>query len=156
MNADRDLMCRKQTECRKYSHGHPSLSPGIFTVFCPHGICYGFQVMTKHESPEVPFDIFKTRFSSAPDVIIYDNACRLHAYCLNRLVFTSLLHVGHVLKSFPVIPNFCKQNCQFSKYKKKIALVFLLDFILFSLYFTISLNKPGQHKVPFIVMHHIY
>ena len=26
----------------------------------------------------------KFNFHSAPDVIIYDNACNLHAYCLNR------------------------------------------------------------------------
>ncbi|CAG2216031.1 unnamed protein product [Mytilus edulis] len=36
---------------------HPSLLPGIFTVFCPH----------------VP-----------PTAIIYDNACNLQQYCLNR------------------------------------------------------------------------
>lgn len=29
------------------------------------------------------FDIFTSRFRS-PAVIIYDNACKLHAYCLNR------------------------------------------------------------------------
>ncbi|XP_072021477.1 uncharacterized protein [Amphiura filiformis] len=82
--AGQDWTCRTQTECRKYAKGHPTLSPGIFTIFCPHGVCYGFQVMTRYESPEVPFDIFKTRFNVAPEVIIYDNACRLHAYCLNR------------------------------------------------------------------------
>ena len=25
------------TSCNKYSHGHPSLLPGVFTVFCQHG-----------------------------------------------------------------------------------------------------------------------
>ena len=26
--------------CNKYSHGHPSLLPGVFTVFCQHGQPY--------------------------------------------------------------------------------------------------------------------
>lgn len=29
---------RASDSCRKESYGHPSLSPGIFTIFCPHGI----------------------------------------------------------------------------------------------------------------------
>ncbi len=76
--------CRPGFECSKIARGHPTLTPGIFTVFCPHGICYGFQAMKQHESPAVPFSIFKTRFPVAPRVIIYDNACHLHQYCLNR------------------------------------------------------------------------
>ena len=52
--------------CRKASYGHPSLSPGIFTVFCPHGICYGFEVMLSCESPRHPFSIFRHRFHVAP------------------------------------------------------------------------------------------
>ena len=27
------------------------------------GICIGFEVMSSHESPNVPFTLFKTRFS---------------------------------------------------------------------------------------------
>ena len=69
---------------RKASYGHPTLTPGIFTVYCPHGICFGFEVMQRCESPRVPFKIFTSRFSTPPQVIIYDNACKLHAYCLNR------------------------------------------------------------------------
>ena len=36
------------------------------------------------ESPEIPFEIFMTKFERPPWVIVYDNACRLHVYCLNR------------------------------------------------------------------------
>ena len=84
--ADKLLSRNKQTSdsCRKDSYGHPSLSPGIFTIFCPHGICYGFEVMQSCESPMHPFSIFRQRFRVAPHVIIYDNACKLHQYCLNR------------------------------------------------------------------------
>ncbi|XP_022288437.2 uncharacterized protein LOC111100644 isoform X2 [Crassostrea virginica] len=78
-------MKKKQgTECCKRFAGHPSLLPGIFTIFCPHGICYGFQVMESHESPNVPFTILRTRFKKAPKHIIYDNACKLQQYCLSR------------------------------------------------------------------------
>ena len=34
-NADRQQ--RKVVKCSKQSSGHPSLLPGIFTLFCPHG-----------------------------------------------------------------------------------------------------------------------
>ena len=71
-------------ECHKYPGFHPVLTPGIFTIYCHHGICYGFQVMDSHESPCYPFKIFRSRFKSAPKLIIYDNACKLHQYCLNR------------------------------------------------------------------------
>eukprot|EP00058_Branchiostoma_floridae_P024016 XP_002609506.1 hypothetical protein BRAFLDRAFT_95599 [Branchiostoma floridae] len=70
--------------CRKESYGHPSLTPGIFTLFCRHGICYGFDCMTSCESPRHPYQIFRTRFRKAPNVIVYDNACKLHQYALNR------------------------------------------------------------------------
>ena len=54
-------------------------------IFCPHGICYGFEVMATHESLRHPFQIFRSRFTVAPKlIIIYDNACKLHQYCLDR------------------------------------------------------------------------
>ncbi len=70
--------------CRKNAYGHPTLSPGVFTIFCEHGVCYGFEILKSHESPRHPFSIFKTRFCTPPRMIIYDNCCKLHAYCLNR------------------------------------------------------------------------
>ena len=72
------------SDCRKESYGHPVLSPGIFTIFCEHGICYGYSLMDSCESPRMPFEILKTRFKVPPKIIIYDNACKLHSYCLNR------------------------------------------------------------------------
>ena len=44
--------------CRKYSSNHPTLTPGIFKIYCPHGVCCGFEVMEQHESPRHPFEIF--------------------------------------------------------------------------------------------------
>ena len=70
--------------CRKYSSSHLSLTPGIFTVHCPHAICYGFEVMRSHESPQHPFETFLTRFQQPPSTIICDNSCKLYQYVLNR------------------------------------------------------------------------
>ena len=69
--------------CRKASYGHPTLSPGTFTIYCQHGVCYGFQAMRSCESPRHPFDIFTYRFNSPLQIIVYDNACKLHIYWLN-------------------------------------------------------------------------
>jgi len=49
-------------DCTKYHPDHAKLLPGIFTLFCQHGICFGFRVMTTSESPNVLFSLLKTRF----------------------------------------------------------------------------------------------
>ena len=82
--ADARLPAKDSNNCRKASYGHPTLSPGVFTIYCEHGVCYGFEVLQRCESPRHPFRIFKSQFSRPPQLIIYDNACRLHVYCLNR------------------------------------------------------------------------
>jgi len=40
--------------------------------------------MRHFESPNVPFTIIQTRFKTAPEVVVYDNACHLMSYALNR------------------------------------------------------------------------
>ena len=36
----------EEDSCRKVSYGHPTLTPGIFTIlYCTHGVCYGFEIM---------------------------------------------------------------------------------------------------------------
>ena len=40
--------------------------------------------MHRCESPRHPFEIFTTHFPVPPHTIIDDNACKLHAYSLNR------------------------------------------------------------------------
>lgn len=70
--------------CTKKVLKHHTFTPGVFTVFCPHGIAIGFEAMREFESARIPFDIFYTRFTSAPGTIIYDNACNASRYCLRR------------------------------------------------------------------------
>ena len=82
--ADKFLSRHESDECRKYAGCHLVLTPGIFITFCTHGTCYGFKVMATHEFPCHPFQIFRSRFTVAPKLIIYDNDCKLHQYCLNR------------------------------------------------------------------------
>ncbi|XP_046863019.1 uncharacterized protein LOC124456695 [Xenia sp. Carnegie-2017] len=72
--------CAKVTRPKKK---HGTLIPGIFCILCPHGVRYGFEIMRDHESRNIPFTILRTRFPDAPELVIYDNACRLHEYCLN-------------------------------------------------------------------------
>ncbi|KAG5263916.1 hypothetical protein AALO_G00270060 [Alosa alosa] len=70
--------------CRKVGSRHPSLIPGIFTLFCKHGVCLGFSIMEQVESVNVPFSILRSRFTKCPEVVIYDNACQLHTYTFRR------------------------------------------------------------------------
>jgi hypothetical protein len=35
--ADKQGSKQREDFCTKFSKGHPSLLPGVFTVFCPHG-----------------------------------------------------------------------------------------------------------------------
>ena len=45
---------------------------------------YGFQVMCSYESPLIPFQIFTLWFPTPSWTIIFDTACKLHVYCLQR------------------------------------------------------------------------
>eukprot|EP00058_Branchiostoma_floridae_P001861 XP_002587349.1 hypothetical protein BRAFLDRAFT_100546 [Branchiostoma floridae] len=62
----------------------PSSTPGIFTLFCPNGVCYGFEAMHSCESVHHPFEIFRTRLTTAPRIVVYDNSCQLHRYAMIR------------------------------------------------------------------------
>jgi hypothetical protein len=96
--------------CNKFSGRHNQLTPGIFTLFCPHEVCLGFKLMNNNEGPGTLFELLFTRFRNGacscymqtiaaiplsllgcrsaccagPRRIIYDNACNLHRYSLRR------------------------------------------------------------------------
>lgn len=78
-----DYECRKGA-CNKKSHRFLRVMPGVFAVFCAHGLCLGFHFMNNWESPETFFSLLIQRRRNAPRVIIYDAACRLHSYAMNR------------------------------------------------------------------------
>ena len=80
----RDEAADVKEKCTKYKLKHNTLTPGIFLIFCPHGICLCVKIMTSYEGPKTAFDIIMARFKVAPRYIIYDNCCNLHRYCIRR------------------------------------------------------------------------
>jgi L-lysine 2,3-aminomutase len=47
-------------------------------------LCMGFAIMSRSEGPKTFFEFICHRFSKAPKMIVYDNCCNLHRYCLRR------------------------------------------------------------------------
>jgi hypothetical protein len=70
--------------CNKYSSRHPSRTPGIFCLFCPHGFSLGFALMQRQEGVSTFFNILYCRLPEAPKMVIYDNGCNLHVYAVAR------------------------------------------------------------------------
>lgn len=70
--------------CTKVSNDHATLTPGILSFFCPHGICLLTHIMPRYEGPSIPFETIFSRFRDPPRFIIYDNACNFSRYCLRR------------------------------------------------------------------------
>ena len=83
---DKKSEAKSETKCTKNKHSHATLLPGLFCVFCEHGISLGFSIMTEVESPRTPFKIFLKRFDKYLDniIIIYDNACNLYEFSIAR------------------------------------------------------------------------
>lgn len=69
--------------CTKQVQWSKSLTPGLFTCVCIHGICYGFSFMREHESPKTAFDVMYHRMR-LPTFACYDNCCHLDRYCRAR------------------------------------------------------------------------
>jgi hypothetical protein len=49
---------RDEARCTKHSTVQHALTPGIFAIFCPHGICLVLKIMSHYEGPKTAFDIF--------------------------------------------------------------------------------------------------
>lgn len=71
--------------CRHDSFAKGDRTGGIFTWFCKHGVCYAMYVIKTDEGRNEPFTFLSCYLKEAPKVVIYDFACALHEYCLNRL-----------------------------------------------------------------------
>jgi len=78
-----DYQCREGA-CHKNKHKYQRVMPGVCAAFCPHGVNLGFHFMSNFESPETVFAAVFQRRRTAPRAIIYDHACGLHSYCMNR------------------------------------------------------------------------
>jgi len=75
------------TECRHSfvsgSHGSQRTG-GIFTWFCRHGICYGFYIIPNAQGRNEALSFLLKHFKVAPNIVVYDFACALQDYCMNR------------------------------------------------------------------------
>ena len=73
--------------CSKAFSSTPHWTPGIMlvTCACSKRRCYHGHFMDQHESVQSPFDILTGRFpGGCPPFVIYDNACHLLMYCMQR------------------------------------------------------------------------
>lgn len=57
---------------------------GIFTCMCEHGVVYASWVIKNSEGRNDPFTFLTCFLKKAPRVVVYDFACGLMDYCLNR------------------------------------------------------------------------
>jgi hypothetical protein len=84
----REARCRDNApRSKQCSHSFPAAgmkTGGIFTWFCEHGVCYGAYVIPTAEGRNEAYSFLTGYFTKAPQVIIYDFACNLQEYCLNR------------------------------------------------------------------------
>ena len=61
------------------------MTHGVLSCVCLDcGRCLGFQVMHAGEGPSMVHDLLYSRFTRAPNVVVYDNACNLAVHCLMR------------------------------------------------------------------------
>lgn len=71
--------------CNKKTTQDNRCAPGVVLFYCEeHQKCIGFLVLDKHESPRQVFELIATRFQNLPQFVLYDNACNLSEYVLNR------------------------------------------------------------------------
>lgn len=70
--------------CTKVALKHKIFTPGIMHASCPHGITELAYMMPRYEGPTLAFEILYTRYSVAPKMVVYDNACNLHVSCTRR------------------------------------------------------------------------
>ena len=84
-----DFQARKRDEvevvCHKNAKNNGNLGHGVILYWCgDHSRCVGFNVLTSPESCKDVYETLSTRFKVLPKLIIYDNACHLFEYCVNR------------------------------------------------------------------------
>ncbi|RQM12737.1 hypothetical protein B5M09_011294 [Aphanomyces astaci] len=152
-----DVICSKTAPSARYK------MPGIFHFCCPHGVCLGFTVMLDHESPVHPFSILCQRWqvTDSPRVVIMDNACNLHTYCLRREPYffrnvwflVDRLHYcnhvncssGYKVDNFPFLKDISTVTCEvfnstFKAVVKQAGFMGMENFILFTKHFMTATN----------------
>lgn len=76
---------RNEFECTKVYKQAGYLAPGVLYFFCvQHQKCIGFVILKSAESPKLITELLLTRFAKMPSIVLYDNACNLSEFVLNR------------------------------------------------------------------------
>ncbi len=144
--------------------------PGIFHFCCPHGICLGFAALHDHESPKHPFTIHCQRWADtdATRIIIMDNACNLHTYCLRRepWLFRNMwfmvdrLHYsnhvncssGYRIDNYPFLKDISTVVCEvyngvFKSVVKQAGFMSMNNFMLFTKMFIKETNEKRKTQI---------
>ncbi len=144
--------------------------PGIFHFCCPHGVCLGFAVLHDHESPMHPFTILCQRWTNTSTlrIVVMDNACNLHTYCLRRepWLFRNVwflvdrLHyhnhvncsTGYRIDNFNFLKDISTVACEvfnatFKAVVKQAGFMSMKNFILFTKHYIKSVNERRKTKV---------
>lgn len=81
-----DIDAEEMGDCNKFfkTYSRNKLAGGILVLWCTHSICLGFHTIPIAEGRNDVFSAIYTRFTHAPEVIIYDFACQLAPYSLVR------------------------------------------------------------------------
>ncbi|KAG1658172.1 hypothetical protein FOA52_006933 [Chlamydomonas sp. UWO 241] len=111
------------SKCTKHADIRARLTYGIFAMFCPHGFCLGFEIMSRAEGPRTAHNMIFWRFSEAPYMVIYDNSCNLDRYVLlrepayydNGIFMVDRMHIKHHVN--------CHEGYNLSKYPGHIEMV---------------------------------
>lgn len=81
-----DVDAEEVGECNKFfkTYSRNNLAGGILVLWCTHSICLGFHTIPVAEGRNDVFSAIYTRFTKAPEIIVYDFACQLAPYCFVR------------------------------------------------------------------------
>ena len=81
---EEDMLSSDKAPCKHAFHKPGKRTGGVFTCLCEHGFTYASFIIKKAEGRNEPFTFLTCFFENAPRIVIYDFACSLMDYCLNR------------------------------------------------------------------------
>lgn len=82
-SSQREASCRDDN-CNHGFHSAGKRTGGIFTWFCQHGVCYAAYIIPTAEGRDEAYSFLTGYLKKAPKVVVYDFACNLHEFCMNR------------------------------------------------------------------------
>eukprot|EP00889_Picochlorum_renovo_P002359 jgi/Picre1/29389/NNA_004777.t1 len=75
---------KDKASCKHAFHKPGKRTGGVFTCMCQHGVAYASFIIKNAEGRDEPFTFLTCYLKKAPRVVVYDFACALMDYCLNR------------------------------------------------------------------------